>query len=144
MKSINVDGILNDVRKDIKERQLEDTEIQFSDIILVNSAVASTYSKQEFIGSLERASDNVTVASYRPLHGNFISKFIKKINRRLIAFYIESIVDDQNEFNKYTFQAMSMLPEKIEATDDIIKALEDKVYENERRIAELERQLAKK
>ena len=77
------------------------------------------------------------------LYGNPISKIIKKINRKLIAFYVESIVDDQNDYNIYTHRAIAMLPDRFQDTDERLFELEKKLAKCEKTIEELKSQLEK-
>ena len=83
------------------------------------------------------------VNAYKPLYGNPISKIIKKINRKLIAFYVESIVDDQNDYNIYTHRAIAMLPDRFQDTDERLYELEKKLAKCEKTIEELKSQLEK-
>ena len=96
MQEINVEEIMQGIRKEIAEKHYEDVEYKFRDVHLRLNCSDAVYDKEEFIANLDKAKPHAIVNAYKPLYGNPISKIIKKINRKLIAFYVESIVDDQN------------------------------------------------
>lgn len=140
MQEINVEEIMQGIRKEIAEKHYEDIEYKFDDIKLRLNSADSVYCEDEFIADLDKAKAHVIVNSYKPLHGNPISKFIKKINRRLVAFYIESIVDDQNEYNIYTHRAIGMLPDRFQDTDERLHEIEEKLAKCEKIIEELKKE----
>ena len=59
-----------------------------------------------------------------------------------MAFYIESIVDDQNRFNKNVYSGFVMNYRKFQDDEIKLQNLEKKMYEYEKRIMELEKQLS--
>ena len=132
MQEINVEEIMQGIRKEIAEKHYEDVEYKFRDVHLKLNCADAVYDKEEFI-----------VNAYKPLYGNPISKIIKKINRKLIAFYVESIVDDQNDYNIYTHRAIAMLPDRFQDTDERLFELEKKLAKCEKTIEELKSQLEK-
>lgn len=92
MQEINVEEIMQGIRKEIAEKHYEDVEYKFRDVHLRLNCSDAVYDKEEFIANLDKAKPHAIVNAYKPLYGNPISKIIKKINRKLIAFYVESIV----------------------------------------------------
>lgn len=144
MEKINIEAIMEEIRADIRERGLEDKEIPFEDIVLLGGGTGAPYSADAYRDMLSAVGETSEVLSYRELAGNPISKIIKKINRRLIAFYIESIVDDQNKFNRNIYKGMTMNLCRFKEDEERFKAMEQKLYDCERRIHELEQQLAQK
>ena len=91
MQEINVEEIMQGIRKEIAEKHYEDVEYKFRDVHLRLNCSDAVYDKEEFIANLDKAKPHAIVNAYKPLYGNPISKIIKKINRKLIAFYVESI-----------------------------------------------------
>lgn len=141
MQDINIEQIMQEIRDDIKAKGLKDENISFEDVILLGGGTGAPYSKEAYTDMLVNAGEDSEVLSYRELSGNPISKIIKKINRRLIAFYIESIVDDQNKFNKDVYKGLTMCLSKFEEDNAKMEALEKKLYEAEKKISELEKRL---
>ena len=62
---------------------------------------------------------------------------LKKVIRRLTQFYVEPVVNDQAEFNANVVMAMDQVDAFIQENQDLKARLE----RQERRIAELEKQL---
>lgn len=143
MQEINVEEIMQEIRREIQEKRYEDVEYKFRDIELKLNCSDCVYDKEEFISNLDKAKPHSIVNAYKPLYGNPFSKLIKKIIRKLVAFYVESIVDDQNDFNIYTHRAVSMLPDRFQDTDERLYELEKKLARCEKNIDELKKQLEK-
>ncbi len=137
---IEVENILQTVRADISARGLKDEEILFESIVVMDGGDTGFYSEEGYCEILDAVNQFSEVQSYRPLLGNPIERFIKKVIRRMVAFYIESIVDDQNRYNKNVYGAMVMNLNKFRDDQAKIKFLEKKLYECEKRIIDLERQ----
>ncbi len=134
MSTVNVDEIMNQIRAEIAQKGLKESDIKFEDIPMVNNDIfGDVYNYDEFSKSLDMARPHVAVNASPALHGNILSKIVKKILRRLIAYHIEAIVDEQNEYNKYTFNAVSMLPDKIDEYEMRIEALEKRISELEKK-----------
>lgn len=144
MQEINIEEIMQEIRADIVKRGLKDETVQFEDMVLLGGGTGVPYSSDAYKDILEQVQESAEVASYRPLAGNPAARFIKKVNRRLIAFYVESIVDDQNVFNKSVYQGLTMNYAKHQETDEKMAALERKLYACEKRIGELEAKLKEK
>lgn len=144
MENINVEEIMQEIREDIRKRGLEDKEIAFKDIMLLGGGTGAPYNGDAYKDTLSQAAENCEVRSYRELSGNPVARLIKKMNRRMIAFYIESIVDDQNKFNRSAYKAMTMSLSKFEEDNDKMAVLEKKLYECEKRIQQLEEKLKEK
>lgn len=142
MQNVNIEEIMKEIRADIKERGLEDTEIQFDDIIMEGKSSDHVYDEQEMVNALDRARMHTMINAAPELQGNPVSRAVKKVIRRLMAFHIEAMVDDQNEYNIYSYEAISMLPEKFRDEDSRLDALEEKLYESQKRIAMLEKQIS--
>ena len=62
---------------------------------------------------------------------------VKKVIRRLTQFYVEPVVNDQADFNANVVHAMDQVNAFIEENQD----LKAQIEQQERRIAELEKQL---
>jgi hypothetical protein len=141
METINVEEIMKEIRADIKAKGLTDTTGSFDDIVLLGGE-GNFYNKEVYEDMLTNVGETAEVLSYRELSGNPISKFIKKINRRLIAFYIECIVDDQNKFNRNVYSGMQLNLTRFDEEDRRIAMMEKQLKACEEEIAALKQQLA--
>lgn len=147
MENINIEDIMAEIREEIKNKGYTDEEIQFGDIIL--STVATPYNMQAYKEELEKmAGDRVVlsyrdVASDRPGIGGIVT-FFKKIMRKLVAFYIEPIVDDQNRFNEEAANLFAQAFNKFAEDDERISELEKELYDCKKRCMALEEMLKEK
>jgi len=103
VKGVDIEEIMSEIRREIKEKGYKDEDILFSEIPLYSSAYGLIHSG-EFEDNLGFLRANNAIAAYRPLKSNrivgFLIIFLKKIIRKLTKFYIEPIVTDQNENNR--------------------------------------------
>ena len=88
MQEINVEEIMQGIRKEIAEKHYEDVEYKFRDVHLRLNCADAVYDKEEFIANLDKAKPHEIVDASKPLYGNPISNIIKKSNRKLIAVYV--------------------------------------------------------
>lgn len=84
------------------------------------------------------------VQCWRLIGGNRLAVFFKKIIRKLIKFYVEPIIDEQNQFNFYTTSAMTQLYAKMQDEQAVkimelqqqVEALEEKCKRLEEKCGE--------
>ena len=66
-------------------------------------------------GSASEALDYITshyyIQPYKELKGNPVKVFIKKVIRKLVKFYVEPVVFEQNDFNANAVTVMKSLSE---------------------------------
>ncbi len=74
------------------------------------------------------------VHSHRQLNGTTVKVFLKKAIRRAVRFYVEPIVDEQNDFNASTESAITSLRN---TQKKLIKRIEELETENNRLIRDL-------
>lgn len=147
MQNINIEDIMAEIREEICRKGYKDGEIQFNDIIL--SSVATPYNMQAYKEELEKMSCDRMVLSYRDISSDrpglgFIFTFFKKIARRLVAFYVEPIVDDQNKFNEEAVNLFAQALNKFAEDDEKISELERQLYDCKKRCMALEEMLKEK
>ncbi len=144
MENINIEEIMSEIRAEIRAKGYKDDEIAFNDIVL--SQVATPYNMQAFKEELEKMAEDCCVLSYRdvasdrPGIGGIVT-FFKKVARRLVAFYIEPIVDDQNKFNEETLNLMLQTLNKFAENEEKMSELEKELYDCKKRIRFLEEHL---
>lgn len=140
-KEFNIEEVMDDIRKEIKEKGLTSDMLSFSDVACVSAADESCFSKAGLDSCLTNLSDSYVIHESRHLSGNPIVVFIKKVIRKLIRFYVKPIVEAQTEFNAYTVQTANMLSRYV--YDDLGKP-NKKQLEEKMELLELKLQTALK
>lgn len=74
------------------------------------------------------------IHSYRQIHGKKIKVFLKKAVRKIVRFYVEPIVDEQNDFNA---SAEATITSLRNTQKKLIKRIEKLEAENKRLIEDL-------
>jgi len=121
-KQVNVEEIMAEIRKEIEDKGYKSENISFSDI---------PFCAGRFEDNIGYLHDNFSVAAYRPLESGgklgALNTIRKKILRKLIKFYIEPIVEDQNENNKLMTACLNDLFYDLEAMRKKVKSLEEDI-----------------
>ena len=93
--NIHIEEIMADIKREIKEKGLTGDMLSFEDVPYKKTPQAG--------GSVSEALDflnsNYNVQPYKELKGNPLKVVFKKIIRKLMKFYIEPTVNDQNKVN---------------------------------------------
>ncbi|MCR4795892.1 MAG: hypothetical protein K5898_12155 [Ruminococcus sp.] len=93
-EKINIEEIMAEIKRGIKEQGLTADMLSFEDVPFKKTAQG---------GSASEAFDYITshyyIQPYKELKGNPIKVFIKKIIRKMVKFYVEPVVFEQNDFN---------------------------------------------
>lgn len=132
MESINIEKIMEEIRQEIKEKGYTNDLLSFQDIV---DEQTENRTMEEYYDIL----NNIwNVKAYRLLssEGCFgkLKTFIKKVIRKSIKFYIEPIVNDQNEFNANNVRLLNMIHSYMELTDQKIAMLEKELDEVKKQI----------
>lgn len=143
---LDIEKIMDEIRQEIKDKR-ETTEILSFEEIPFESASVNTEDKF----SLNVLNENVNISNeryliqaYRPLNGNPLFIFIKKVIRKLIKFYIEPIVNDQNNFNVSILRSMNAVrsfinennydSERVKELEKSLKLMEIKINELQKKV----------
>ena len=104
--SINIEQIMADIKNEIREKGLTPDMLSFEDI---------PYKKTAQGGSPAEALDYVTAHYYvqpnKEFKGNRLKTFFKRAVRRIMRFYVEPIVMEQNDFNANTATIIKAISE---------------------------------
>ena len=137
MEYINTEEIMQEIRQQIEKRGYTKNELRFADVATemsdVIGEVPDYYELQNFELTVDRMDAKREVQCWRLIGGNKIVAAVKKVIRKLVKFYVEPIVQSQNEFNFYTTSAMAQMRAKLEEEQDV------KLLEMQKRIEELEK-----
>jgi hypothetical protein len=143
MEQIDVEEIMQEIRTQIKERGYTKNDLRFADVnpnsVTYLEEIDEYFELTNFGQTVEKMNGSRKVQCWRPLAGNKIAVFIKKIIRKLTKFYVEPIIRDQNQFNFYTTSAMSQLYAKIEDEQAVkMEEMQRQIETLEQRIRQLE------
>lgn len=125
---INIEKIMMEIREAIKSKNYDNLPVRFDDVCLRIDKKQTDFNINHFNESVNYLNNKYHVVAYRNimsrngLLGKFII-FVKKILRKSIKFYIEPIVDSQNEFNASVAQSINEIRRYVYETqtskDDI-------------------------
>ncbi len=93
--NINIEEIMADIKREIKEKGLTGDMLSFEDVPYKKTPQAGGSVKE----ALDFLNSNYNVQPYKELKGNPLKVVFKKIIRKLMKFYIEPTVNDQNNVN---------------------------------------------
>lgn len=132
MTKIDIEAIMADIRKNIEERGYEETDLKFAEVEVQGKEgtllLGEAFQLDELSSWIVKMDDAKNVACWRPLGGNPVKTFIKKVIRKCIKWYVEPIVEEQNRYNHYTVCAMAQVFSKFAENQDArIKELEEQV-----------------
>ena len=129
--------ILNEVRRDIKKRQLDGSLPSFQDVLQGNQESemvrldvdGDTYEEEKLRRNLTVLKKNYMVVLDRPLVPGLSKKnrFIRKAVRRLTRFYIGPVVRDQNSLNAATANTLHQMSRCIAKQQAQIRELKKEV-----------------
>lgn len=147
--SFNVDDIMKDIRKKIKDENLAAAELSFEDVPLGGMPLKYAFSKDVLQRNTEYVSAAARIEPNKPIGGNSLKSFVKKVIRKLVQFYIVPIVDEQNNLNaNYTsaIQQINGFIQKTASDEDVtlsakVEELELRQLYNSREIELLHEQI---
>lgn len=108
--SVNVEEIMREIREEIDKKDYRKIPLSFEDIpIGLGESGAGPFDAKRMEECLYLMNTQSGVITYRVLEpgprkfGKLIV-FMKKVVRKLIRFYVDPVVEQQNEFNRTTAQ----------------------------------------
>ncbi len=131
-KTINIEEIMHGIRQEIKEKGLSPDMLSFEDVPYQKPGDAvsgCSLDSEEVRNAMVYLNGHYNVQPYKPLGGNALFVFIKKVIRKLVKFYIEPIVNDQNNFNANTVRVLNAVQQSCTAgqgedTKELLRRLE--------------------
>lgn len=115
---INIEKIMDEIRADIKAKGYTNDMLSFNEVSSIK-VVDGSFSREEYDTALNYLNNSYNVVSIRPLTGNPLFVFIKRIIRKLAKFYVEPIVASQNEYNAFNVRVLNALSEKVLNNDNV-------------------------
>ena len=117
MENINIEEIMAQIKGEIKEKGLTPDMLSFEDVpyskpVQVTREGGSSLADAD--DALAHMNAHYYVQPYKPIAGNPLKVFIKKVIRKLTKFYVEPVVFEQNEFNANTVSVLNTFRGAIE------------------------------
>jgi hypothetical protein len=111
MPEINIDEIMQQIRAEIKEKGLDSSMLSFDDVPFERETghTETTFSLPSLTQSAEYLNVRNQIEPYKPIDGNPIVVFVKKVIRKLMKFYIMPVVTEQNALNYHCSNAVSQV-----------------------------------
>ena len=123
---IDVEEIMNEIRREIIEKGYKNEDIAFSDVPVPTESIIYSNTLE---GNIRLLQNMQNVFAYRILKSNSVfgslKTLIKKVIRKLVKFYVEPIVSDQNKFNELAVHCIMRLYMDMELMQQRIKLLEE-------------------
>lgn len=144
--NINIEEIMAEIKRGIKEQGLTADMLSFEDVPFKKTAQGGSASE-----ALDYITSHYYIQPYKELKGNPVKVFIKKVIRKLVKFYVEPVVFEQNDFNANAVTVMKSLSEgqaadlsgKVETLELAQKELLIRLDKLERENKELRAKLSK-
>lgn len=108
---INVAEIMEGIRAEIKEKGYSSEMLSFVDVPCDadNGDFSERFDADMLHGNVQYVNANHLVDPYRPLSGNPVAVFFKKVIRKLVSFYVEPYAAEQSSLNANIAQAQSQV-----------------------------------
>ena len=112
-EQINIEDIMQEIRAEIRAKGYEDNEIPFSDIACLVGGTEVPFDLKDYLDDISMMDESRTVLAYRDISstrkgvGKLIT-FVKKVIRKMVCFYVEPLVDDQNRFNAVSYTHLTL------------------------------------
>ena len=149
MKTINIEDIMKEIREEINKKNYPGNIIKFEDVELDKNSIEMLeldtikFNQDSFKSSIVYLKNNKEVSAWRYFEPNgLISKlkiFIKKVIRKMTKFYIEPIVNDQNNLNEKIYEALCQINAKQLSDEQKILELNNKIKKLEKELMEKEK-----
>ena len=125
-EQINVESIMKEIKKEIEVKGYTNDLLSFDDVV-VDVGAMNVKNKIKFNEDIYVANHEWEVNPYRPLQGNKVTVFFKKVIRKLVYFFVEPIVMAQDGFNASIVRMMNQMNCYIEEKDKEIAELKKEI-----------------
>lgn len=141
-KNINIEEIMAQIKQEIKDKNLTADMLSFEDVSYKKAVSAgNSASADEVAECLKYLNTRYYVQPYKELKGNPVKVFVKKVIRKLVKFYVEPVVFEQNDINANTVTVLNTLVKSSDgaSADEINDRLETLELANKELISRLEK-----
>ena len=108
---INVSEIMDGIREEIKEKGYSSDMLSFADVPSDSDSgdFSERFDADMLHGNIQYVNANHRVDPYRPISGNPVAVFFKKVIRKLVSFYVEPYAAEQSSLNANIAQAQTQI-----------------------------------
>lgn len=149
MSEINIEEIMEQIRKESNEKGLDHEILSFESFLNENMCSfpgldldCEQFDLMMFLANLNDMNTRYLFDLNRPFEGNFISRTVKRIIRKMTRFYVQPLVIDQMYFNTYTVQTINSIRGFIlqyEKEKILVNGLNSRINELEEKINKLQK-----
>ena len=120
--SVNVEEIMSGIRAEIQEKGYSSDMLSFADVPADADAgiYVERFDADMLRGNVQYISEHHRVDPYRPLSGNPVAVFFKKVLRKFMSFYVEPYAAEQQVelyIRESRMHSTKELLEKVEALE---------------------------
>jgi hypothetical protein len=143
--TVNVEKIMEEIRREIKEKGLSNDLLSFEDIPVPDKISTLTdaigvFDRQNFLNSNKVLNNSYRVSLWQPLYGNRLKLFIKKILRQLIRPITQPVIEEQTAFNSAVMRNLNEIRNYILNDDDGVRSGDQRYIELLKRLEKLEKE----
>ncbi len=136
---INIEEIMEEIRNDIKERGLKESELSFSEVSTIDSSdflydKDHVFSMNGYMEIIRKINQQWNIPAYIPIQGR--GKGIKKIVGKLTNFAIIPRFSLQNDMNMSVTRGFNEMTAYIKMQDETIKKLNERIEVLEEKLKE--------
>jgi len=137
--NINIESIMQEIKAEIKENGYTNDLLSFNDIVIDTSGMnASNFDKIAFNEEIYTVNHTWNVQAYRVLSGSKIALLFKKAMRKMVYFFVEPIVLEQDGFNASVVRLMNQMNCYVDETKEQNEVLKKQVEELTEKIKQFE------
>lgn len=137
--SINIETIMQEIKAEIREKGYTNDLLSFNDIVVDTSTMSVTkFDKIAFNEEIYTVNHSWNVQAYRVLNGSRIAVFFKKVIRKMVYFFVEPIVLEQNGFNASIVRIMNQMNCYVDETKQENSVLKKQIEELTEKIKQFE------
>lgn len=141
MTEINVEEIMREIREEIAQKGYTDEPLSFQDVEAPKENKYE-YHIDEYMKIVNEINSDSNVQWYRHLQQGGLKGLIKKVIRRMVAFIIAPMSDEQNLFNAQVARGFNQISGYITEQDKSLDSCREEIKGLEKKVAQLEQQLA--
>lgn len=133
MNDINIEEIMSQIREEIKEAGYTDDMLSFDDVELDDCNFQfEIFDKGDFNREVYDLNHRWKIQTYRNLNSGKLVTFMKKVIRKMIRFYVDPVVEDQNMFNANIVKTMNLMNCYIQEQEATIATLKNRIQQLEK------------
>ena len=106
--NINIEKIMNEIRKQIQEEGLKDDALEFKEIG-IGSFIPPIFKIEALEEEIQSANENMFIDFDVEIRTSPIKKVIKKVIKKLMYFQLKPVVSDQNLYNMSVVRTINLI-----------------------------------